>query len=199
MPITTRSRGIRGAVLVLAGGLVFAACGDNADDPGDASPTTGAPVSGDPPAEPDGETIAVTAVDYRFEGLPATANVGDKLVLTNESERELHELVAIRLPDGETRSSAELVALPQEEQEALSSGPPAAVLLVPPGGAPQIDALGDGTLSEPGRYLLICAIPTGADPQAYLKAAQTSGDGPPDVPGGPPHLTQGMHTILEVS
>lgn len=178
---------------MLAAGLVFAACGDNADDPGDASPTTGAPVSGDPavdtPAEPDGETIAVTAVDYRFEGLPATANVGDKLVLTNESERELHELVAIRLPDGETRSSAELVALPQEEQEALSSGPPAAVLLVPPGGAPQIDALGDGTLSEPGRYLLICAIPTGADPQAYLESAQTSGDGPPDVPVGPPHFT----------
>ena len=29
----------------------------------------------DTPAEPDGETIAVTAVDYGVEGLPATANV----------------------------------------------------------------------------------------------------------------------------
>ena len=38
----------------------------------------------------------------------------------------------------------------------------AAVLLADPGGE-QIAAIGDGVLSEPGRYLLLCAIPTGVD------------------------------------
>ena len=58
-------------------------------------------------------------------------------------------------------------------------------------------ALGDGTLQEPGRYVVLCGIPIGADPQAYLEAAQTS-DGPPDVPGGPPHMTAGMYAELIV-
>jgi hypothetical protein len=57
--------------------------------------------------------------------------------------------------------------------------------------------LGDGTLHEPGRYVVLCGIPLGADPQAYLDAAQTS-DGPPDVPGGPPHFTAGMFAELVV-
>ena len=57
--------------------------------------------------------------------------------------------------------------------------------------------LGDGTLSEPGRYVILCGIPIGADPQAYLDAATEAG-GPPDVPGGPPHFTAGMFAELIV-
>jgi hypothetical protein len=52
-------------------------------------------------------------------------------------------------------------------------------------------------LAEPGRYLLLCAIPTGADVQEYLDAAATS-DGPPQVGGGPPHLVNGMVDDLVV-
>jgi hypothetical protein len=61
-----------------------------------------------------------------------------------------------------------------------------------------IKAVGDGTLTEKGRYAVICAIPVGADPAAYLAAAQSSQGGPPNVPGGPPHLTQGMFGEITV-
>jgi hypothetical protein len=57
---------------------------------------------------------------------------------------------------------------------------------------------GTGTLSEAGRYALICVIPTGADPDEYLAAAAASEGGPPDVEGGPPHIVQGMFAELTV-
>jgi len=146
----------------------------------------------------DSDTKTVTAADYRFENLPKSVKAGTTLTLKNSSTKELHEMVLIKLPDTEKRPVAELVKLPEDQQEALSSGPPAAVLLRAPGGE-QINALGDGKLTEKGRYMVICAIPTGADPAAYLKAAQASGDGPPpSVPGGPPHLVQGMYGEITV-
>ncbi|MGH9278950.1 MAG: hypothetical protein ACRD12_12705, partial [Acidimicrobiales bacterium] len=89
-------------------------------------------------SDPEPETITVTAKDYSFEGLPGTIAAGSTLTLTNSSPRELHELVVVKLPDGEKRSAEELLALPEEEQNAVfGSGEPAVVLLAPPGGAPQ--------------------------------------------------------------
>lgn len=101
----------------------------------------------------------------------------------------------MRLPDDETRSVEELLALPEEELMALFPGPPATVLMAPPGGE-QVAAVGDGTLSEPGRYALVCFIPTGADPVAFME--QAGPDGPPEVDGGPPHIVHGMHAELVV-
>jgi hypothetical protein len=67
-------------------------------------------------------------------------------------------LVAFRLPDDEERSIDELVHLsPGELVGAL--GEPVAVMLAVPGGDP-IHAVGDGTSSEPGRYAVMCFIPT---------------------------------------
>jgi len=75
---------------------------------------------------------------------------------------------------------------------------PAAVLLAPPGGE-QIDALGDGTLADPGRYALVCFIPTGVDPDEYLNAPPGEGGGPPVIEGaGPPHADHGMYAELTV-
>jgi hypothetical protein len=91
------------------------------------------------------------------------------------------------------------MALPQGELQALLyQGPPALVLVAPPGNAPQITIMGDGTLAQPGRYLVICTIPTGADPDAYLRAAQ-SGTGPPHAAGGPPHFVNGMFGEITVT
>lgn len=170
-------------VLTLAGGI--AACGSD-DDTGD----TGA-ASSTSTTVAEAETIEVTAVNYEYSGLPESIPVGTTLTLTNSATDELHELVAIALPDDETRSAEELVALPEAELEALfGGGPPAAVLLAPPDGGEQIQAVGDGSFNEPGRYVVICSIPIGADPEAYLNAPPS--EGPPDVPGGPPHFTKGM-------
>ena len=61
-----------------------------------------------------------------------------------------------------------------------------------------INAVGDGTLTEKGRYAVICGIPVGADPAAYLAAVQNARGGPPEVAGGPPHLTRGMYGEITV-
>jgi len=161
--------------MALAGGLaalalVATACGDDGD-----------------------ETRTVKAEDYRFEDLPATVDAGTTFKLTNESDVEIHEMVMFRLPDGERRSVEELIRLPEEEQGLIFQGEPAMVLVAPPSGGDQITAVGDGTLTQPGRYAVVCFIPTGADPGAYLSAAQSGGEGPPDVAGGPPHAFNGMY------
>jgi hypothetical protein len=106
-------------------------------------------------------------------------------------------MVLIRIPDGETRPVTELVKLPESELERLFAGDPAMVLLRAPGGE-QINAVGDGTVTEKGRYAVICGIPTGADPAAYLAAAQNPQGGPPQVAGGPPHFVNGMFGELKV-
>ena len=73
------------------------------------------------------------------------------------------------------------------------------VLLQPPGSDEQIVAVGDGTLTEAGRYVLMCFIPTGADPEEYLAAAAASeGEAPTGVAGGPPHFVNGMYAELQV-
>lgn len=106
----------------------------------------------------------------------------------------------MRLPDGETRTATELLALPEAELRPALGGPPAAVLVAPPGEA-GFTALGDGTLTQRGRYLLVCFIPTGADPPTFLAAvaaARSSGGPPSSVPGGAPHFTAGMYAELTV-
>ncbi|HSP28164.1 MAG TPA: hypothetical protein VLN74_06400 [Ilumatobacteraceae bacterium] len=157
--------------------VVFAACGD------------------DPDATASDGVLDVSLSDFSFGDLPDEVAAGTRVEIENASETELHELVAVRLADGDDRPVDEIVASGLDE--VLGAGPPAAVLLAAPGGE-QIDAVGDGVFAEPGRYLLLCAIPTGADPMEYLEAAATS-DGPPQVDGGPPHFVNGMVDDLVVT
>lgn len=147
---------------------------------------------GEPPEEKVPPSVDVTAVDYAFEGIPDEVPVGTTFNLSNASDKELHEMVLFRIDDDESRPVSELVTLPPGEMDQVVSQQPAMVSLVMPGSDEMINAVGDATVTEPGRYAVICAIPTGADPEAYLAAARESDDGPPDVPGGPPHLVNGM-------
>lgn len=141
--------------------------------------------------------LTVDLVDFSFGHLPDEVPAGTRLAVTSGSETELHELVAIRLADGDTRPADEIIEAGLAE--VLAAGPPTAVLLAAPG-AEQIPAVGDGTLTEPGRYLILCAIPTGADPAEYLAAAQANPDGgPPQVEGGAPHFAHGMFDDLVVT
>lgn len=190
--------------------LTGAACGDDDEEPaetGDApeetTTTTEAPeddtTTTTEAGAPAGETVEVTAVDYAFEDLPDTVEAGTTFSLTNASAAEAHELVAFLLPETETRSAEELLNLPEEELGAVFGGEPepATVILAGPG---QTDTpgpvVGDGSLAEPGRYVVACFIPVGADPEAYFSADPS--EGPPQVEGGPPHFTQGMFAELTV-
>jgi len=200
---------------VLAGLLLMgsAACGDDESDgassgvstteDSSSSETTEAPSSETTEAaettaaEGEGGGVAITAIDYAYEGVPDTIAPGDVITLTNDSEVEIHEIVAVPIGADETRPIEEIAEDPAAVGALFGGGPPSAVILASPGSDMPGPVVGDGTLSEPGRYALVCSIPTGADPQAYLDAAGASEGGPPDVPGGPPHFTQGM--IAEVT
>ena len=191
MRISTR----RLSALLLAAitAMTLGACGDDAGDgdEADATTTTEAAASGE---------VEVTAVDYGYQGLPDSVEAGTKFTLANSSTAELHEFVAFRIPDEEKRPVSELVALPEEELGAIFQGEPATVLVTPPGGE-MIPAVGDGTISEAGRYAVACFIPTGADPQEYMQRMQESQGGPPQgsESDGPPHVTKGMFAEVAVT
>lgn len=208
---TTRTPGRLALSALLATGLLLTACGDDEPDQpaaaetaetteaSDHSSTTHADDDAEPAAVEDG-VLTVEVTDYSFGDLPETIPAGTRLDLTNTSSVEFHELVAFRLPDDEERSVEELLQLPEEELEAIVGGPPATVVLAGPDGAESTTALGDGTLAEPGRYAIICFIPTGTDPAVYEEAAQNPEAGPPE-PGpdaGPPHFVHGMHAEIVV-
>ena len=191
------------AAMAMLGGLAVlaTACGDDAADSSpvtDPPPTSAAPTSSAPPtstATPAAATVVVTGADYRFDGLPQQVVAGTRFELASGSSAELHEMVAVQLPDGEERPLMELVA---NDLGSLFAVPPTFVLLAPPAGE-QITAVGDGTLTEPGRYAIVCMIPTGIDPLEYLTAAANSGDGPPQVDGGgAPHVMNGMYGEVTV-
>ena len=142
------------------------------------------------------ESVEIVATDYAFAELPDRIGTDTTLTMRNDSTREVHELVVFPLPDDIDGTASELLALPEEELAAFLDGPPSLVVVAGPNDAPFV-VVGDGTLPEPGRYLLFCAIPTGADPAEYMAAAATS-DGPPAVAGGRPHFVHGMATTVEV-
>ncbi len=214
----TRTAGRIAVATVLSAGLLLTACGDDEDDATRADgATTEAPADDasapDQDAGPDTDqgddgagggvtdgVLTVELVDYGFEGLPESVPAGTRLEVENTSSVEFHEMVVFRLPDDEERTAEEILALSEAEQAEVFAGPPTAVLLAGPDGGEQTVAVGDGTLTEPGRYVLFCAIPTGADPEAYAAAAQNPDAGPPETHehDGPPHFTQGMVADLVV-
>jgi hypothetical protein len=147
---------------------------------------------------PEPGSVAITGVDYAFEGVPETVPAGSTLTLTNASDVEVHEIVAIRISEDSDLSVAQLVELPEDELDAhLVPGPPATVIVALPA-EDGMAVVGDGTLTEPGRYALVCFIPQGADPQELLAAFESEEEGPPDIDGGPPHAFLGMFAELTV-
>lgn len=166
------------ATTLAASGMVIALSGCGGEDPTADLPTA----------------IEIVGDDYSFVGVPEEIAAGATITLRNDSDDELHEIVALRLPDDEDRSAAALLQLPPEETGAF--GRPAAVILAPVGGG-NINAVGSGTLDEAGRYLLFCSIPVGADEAEYLEAAATS-ETAPEVDGGPPHFVEGMWAEVTV-
>jgi len=143
------------------------------------------------------DLVEVTTIDYAYVGLPTELSAGTEVRLVNDSTTEVHEFVAVRLPDDEARSVADLVQLPPEEFGALLAD--VETVIVAPPSSDGLVVEGTGVLAEPGRYAIVCVIPTGADPQEYLAAAAEAEGGPPDVAGGPPHIVEGMFAEVTVT
>lgn len=184
--------------MLLAIGLATTACGGDTNTVETTVPDTSTTTAAASTTTPEAENVVEVGMhDFSFDGLPESVPAGTRIEVVNHSEAELHELVAFRLADDEERRAADLAGLdPQELEAAL--GAPAAVLLAAPGGE-QIAAIGDGTLAEPGQYVVFCFIPTGVEPQVYLDAAAQSEGGPPEIEGaGPPHFVHGMLADLVV-
>lgn len=189
---------------LLAGSLLALAltgCGD--DTPEEVAATATAPdepmaTSGPAAAEED-DPVEITAVDYAFEDVPESVAPGTELTLSNASTSEVHEMVIFHVDDDQTMPLDEIVRMAAEE----SDGPPPEWLqfagfdVAMPGEsgfAPE----GPVVLDEPGRYLLLCLIPTGADPAAYEEAMASGASEAPQADGGPPHVAQGMAAELVV-
>jgi hypothetical protein len=181
------------AATLLCAALAFAACGS--DDDGDAATDTSTSTS-TTEAPTEDAVVPVDLVDFAYEGLPDSVAAGTRFTITNSSEHELHKLSALPIPPEEARSVEELLALPGDELGKILRVRPATVLTAGPGG-PQVDEIGDGTLSAPGRYVIICAVPEGLDPDEYLDALSDTGR-PPMTGAGRPHFTLGMVDELVV-
>jgi plastocyanin len=172
---------------MLVVGLLGAACGGNAEPAANAA---------DHAADADhaaGATVEVLGVDYAFDDVPAAVEPGTSLTFTNTSDVEVHEMVVLRVDDDETRSLEELLELPDDEAEQVTEYVGMRVAL------PGEDGLDGVTLDEPGRYLLLCFIPQGAEVQPYRDAIEGDSDGPPQVDGGPPHAAIGMASEVTVT
>lgn len=152
--------------------------------PGDAFYPASAEVSDYLSANCDLETVDVTATNYAYAGIPGTVPAGTTVInLANEAD-EFHEIVLMQIAEGEERSLEELMALPEEEAEALVSEK--GFVLAPPGAETYVTAE-----LEPGRYVAICFVPVGATPEALASgAALDEADG---------HFMHGMVSEFEVS
>lgn len=167
-------------VLIIAVGLVISACA-----------TTGStPVSG---------TIEVTGQDYSYSGIPDVVASGAELTFTNASDVEVHEMMVVKVLDVETRTIEELLELPESESESLVEFQ--GVLVALPGEEGS-NPEGEGssiTVTEAGRYAVVCFIPQGADPALVAEAMQSGeGEGPPDMGDGTPHALLGMVAEFQV-
>lgn len=191
------SRGLIAAAVI--GAMAVAGCGDTettetaAPSETSATPAPAAESTTSTPELSDG-VLTVEAVDYAFKNLPEAVPEGTEIKLTNTAKEEIHEMVAFKLPDDETRSADEIVA------GADPAGPPPGefqgVLVAEPG-EDGFAPTGPMVLTEPGRYLFLCSVPTGADPAEVIKIGQEGGQAS-EAEGGPPHLVHGMYGAVTV-
>ena len=182
--------------IALAAGVALIAAGCTDDESADDAPPSDEGTTTLVEAEPavdevdDDGVVRVRMDDYEFLDLPDEVPAGTRFEVENLSTEELHEVVAVRLPEEETRSVEELMSLPLEELGPLmAAGPPDAVLIAGPESDEMVAPYGD-TLDEPGRYLLGCFIPVGA-PMDH--------QGPPTPDMAPFHYELGMWAELQVT
>jgi hypothetical protein len=132
----------------------------------------------------DVETLDVTATNYAFGGIGETVPAGTTVINLTNDGTEFHEMALVKLAEGEERPLEELLALPEEEVDAVITDK--AFAFTPPGAATFVTADLD-----PGRYVAICFVPVGATPEALQTGATLNEeDG---------HFMHGMVSEFEVA
>jgi hypothetical protein len=127
--------------------------------------------------------ITITATEYTFSGTDALEAGGAFAVTFKNEGKELHELHVAKLADGEKRSVDEILADPSAESSTKAVGHSFAC----PGTT--ADAAGVD-LRSPGRYLVLCFIPTGARADTDPKDFDMLGE---------PHAMRGMVVEIDIS
>ena len=125
----------------------------------------------------------VTASEYEFDGMPSEFDAGTAAILLSNDGEEAHEIAIMRKADGVTQSWEEILALSEEEAQAL---------VVQVGGtfAANKDATSLAVVDlVPGDYLATCFVPTGTE---------VASDGTVTEGTGPPHFAQGMTSEFTV-
>jgi hypothetical protein len=128
----------------------------------------------------DVDELDATAEEYTFSGLPEETAAGYYIVNFSNEGNEFHELLAVRINDDVTLPLEEILALPEEEADTMVEFLGAAFA------APGESTVASLNLAEPGRYAVVCFIPTGTT------SMETEGS-------GPPHAMQGMTQEITVS
>jgi hypothetical protein len=189
-----RTAAVAVAVGVAIGATACSSGSNTATTATTAAPAPVAPVTAVAPttSAPSGpQAFTVKGFDYEFDGLPDTMAAGSSLAFSNTSTKEAHELAVFRLPDTDTHTISDFATMPMEQLQQTVPGPPIMVWVAGPSAQGML-TVGNGTITMPGRYLAICEVPTGADPSAYVAAANQAKGAAVSVPGGAPHYMDGM-------
>jgi hypothetical protein len=129
------------------------------------------------------ETLDVTATDYAFDGV-GTVPAGPAVINFTNEGTEFHEIVVMKISEGETRPLEDLLALPEDQVNMLVTDK--AFVFAPPGAGNFVTADLDA-----GRYVALCFVPVGATPEALASGATL------DEADG--HFMHGMVTEFEVT
>jgi hypothetical protein len=142
--------------------------------------------------------VQIEAFDYGFTGFEGEIVAGDALEFSNGSDTEFHNLVVIRLDDGDSSTVADIAEIAPEDIDAgqrdQTDGHTVQIVAVIGhlDAAPGEDAFnGRLRLQVAGRYIALDMIPQGADPLTVRSAIDTFAP-PYLVPGGPLGYHHGM-------
>jgi hypothetical protein len=122
--------------------------------------------------------LNVALSEYAFGGIPEEVPAGPTVLTAEAVGEEVHEMIIVRINDDVTLSLDELLALPEEESNAMVTDFGFLFGIYP--GTSQSTLL-DFT---PGRYVAICFFPQGATPEVFeqMMAAEEGAEG--SVPPG---------------
>jgi hypothetical protein len=115
--------------------------------------------------------LNVAASEYAFDGVPAELPAGPTILTLENIGAEFHEILLLRINDDVTMPVEELLALPEEEQMAMTTFAGAAFA------APGSSSSGVADLTS-GRYVAICTLPEGATPEVMEQLEAAEGTAP---------------------